>query len=148
MSKRKSQRKEHYRKNKKRIIKAALSYYYKNKEACIDGVRSYQRTFEGFIRAMHSGMKRRIGGNCSAPHLYRGKFLPDRSDFLSFARSNKSLRRLHDAWKREGYVQSLTPTPHRKDSKLGYELYNVQFMTFGDNMREASKLRKKRRNAA
>ena len=144
MSKYTSQRKEYYRKNKKRIIKTALDTYYQNKESYIDKVRRYQRTFEGFIRSMHSGMRRRVGGNCRVPDLYKGKFVPDRADFLSLARSNKSLQRLHAVWKREGYVRSLTPTPHRKDSNLGYELHNIQFMTFGDNVREAHKLRKKK----
>lgn len=71
-------------------------------------------------------------------YLYKGKCLLDRDEFYKWSLMSDEFDRLFKEWKESNYNQKLTPSVDRVDSKLGYELSNMEWVTNSENSRRSS----------
>lgn len=87
----------------------------------------------------YSRMLQRIYGRCCprATGRYAGLSILPRTEFFGWAESDPEFNRLFDAWVASGYERRLSPSIDRIDSKLGYQLHNMQWLTLGENASKA-----------
>lgn len=84
-------------------------------------------------------MKARINGSYGPKfHLYAGCKILEQEDFLMWSYEDKDFNRLWEQWQQSGYQHSLIPTVDRVDSFYGYELFNMEWVTKGENSRRAN----------
>ena len=107
---------------------------HKKKLGYVRTQQRYQRTPGGFLVRLYRNMKSRVTGIQTIKfHLYGGKELLDKLHFYEWARANKEFWRLYEQWVASGYVQKLTPSVNRIDSKRGYTLDNMEWLTHSQN---------------
>lgn len=96
--------------------------------------RRYERTKKGFLVRLYRNMQSRISGIQRRKfHLYAGKDLVAREDFYAWALASQEYHSLFEEWERSGHQRRLSPSVDRKDSDLGYELANMQWLTHSQN---------------
>ena len=99
----------------------------------------YEKTVTGFLMRAYRNMQSRITGvQKKKAHLYEGKTLLSREDFYKFANESKEFSQLYKTWKEQNYPRKLTPSVDRINSKLGYELNNMEWVTHSENSRRGS----------
>lgn len=106
--------------------------------------KKYEKTKNGFLMRLYRNMQSRIDGvQKLKAHLYNGKSLIDRSSFYYWAKNNEQFHILFDAYEKSNFDRKLAPSVDRIDSKLGYELSNMEFVTHSENSSRASRNRHK-----
>jgi hypothetical protein len=101
--------------------------------------KKYEKTKKGFLMRLYRNMQSRINGvQKLKAHLYNGKSLIDRQTFYEWATSNNSFYILFDAYELSNYDRKLAPSVDRIDSKIGYELNNIEFVTHSENSRRGA----------
>lgn len=96
--------------------------------------KKYEKTKNGFLMRLYRNMQSRIDGVQKEKfHLYEGKTLIEREVFYSWAKNNDTFHSLFDAYEKSGYDRKLAPSVDRVNSKLGYELSNMEFITHSEN---------------
>jgi len=70
--------------------------------------------------------------------LYLGKSLLARDVFYDWAFNSKEFHILFKTWKDSGYDRKLTPTVDRIDSRYGYSLDNMEWITHSENSSRGS----------
>lgn len=99
----------------------------------------YERTKKGKLMRCYRNMKSRIEGiQRKKAHLYRGKPLLSREDFYQWAMDQLEFHRLFDAWVESGYDRKLAPSVDRRDSRRGYEIDNMEWVTHSENSRRGA----------
>lgn len=99
----------------------------------------YEKTITGFLMRAYRNMQSRITGvQKQKYHLYEGKTLLSREDFYKFANESKEFSQLYNSWKEQGYPRKLTPSVDRINSKIGYEIGNMEWVTHSENSRRGS----------
>ena len=99
----------------------------------------YEKTITGFLMRAYRNMQSRVTGvQKDKFHLYKGKTLLSREDFYKFANESKEFSQLYNAWKKAGYPRKLTPSVDRINSKIGYVLDNMEWVTHSENSRRGS----------
>lgn len=96
--------------------------------------KNYERTKNGhLVRTYRNMLSRTNGIQWQKAHLYRGKSLLPKADFYAWAKADPAYLALHAAWEKSEYHRRLTPSIDRLDSKLGYELSNMRWITHSEN---------------
>lgn len=99
----------------------------------------YERTVNGKLMRIYRNMQSRITGvQAKKAHLYLGKSLLSREEFYTWAKGSSEFLQLHAAWASSGYERKLAPSVDRKDSSLGYEIGNMEWVTHSENSRRGS----------
>lgn len=99
----------------------------------------YEKTKPGFLMRLYRNMKSRITGvQKRKAYLYVGKALLPKSEFYEWALASPKFHEMFARWIAAGYPRQLTPSVDRKDSDLGYEVPNMQWLTHSENSRKAS----------
>lgn len=96
--------------------------------------KRYEKTKRGFLMRLYRNMKSRVTGVQRVKfHLYEGKSLLAKQGFYDWAEACPEFHRLYDAYEAAGFCQALAPSVDRINSDLGYELGNMQWVTFSEN---------------
>ena len=91
------------------------------------------RTLEGRIIKAYKHMSNRVRGKGSSPKLYEGLEICTKDEFTKWALQDRNYKVLLESWEKQGYPLTLTPTVDRIDSKRGYSLGNIQWLSYSDN---------------
>lgn len=98
--------------------------------------KKYEKTKKGFLMRLYRNMQSRINGvQKLKAHLYNGKHLIDRQVFYDWALNNETFDKLFKDYEISGYDRKLAPSVDRINSKFGYELNNMEFVTHSENSR-------------
>jgi hypothetical protein len=62
----------------------------------------------------------------------------DKNVFYDFSISNKEFNLLFSDWEKINYNRKFTPSIERIDSKKGYSLDNIEWITFSENCRRGN----------
>ena len=107
--------------------------HYREKTAN-SSTRSYEKTLKGYIMRTYRNMTSRIRGILKKKaHLYEGKSILTKDEFYDWSLNSKDFLNLMDKYKESGYDLKLAPSIDRIDSSLGYDLGNIQWVTFSEN---------------
>ena len=99
--------------------------------------KKYEKTINGFLARKYRNMLSRVSGvQKHKAHLYEGKSIVNKEEFYSWAKSSFAFIELWNAYVDSCYDQKLCPTVDRIDSKLGYDLENMQWITHSENSRK------------
>lgn len=102
--------------------------------------KKYEKTKNGFLMRLYRNMQSRIQGIQKEKfHLYEGKTLVEREVFYDWAKNNSTFHSLFDDYEKSNYDRKLAPSVDRINSKLGYELSNMEFITHSENSRRGAK---------
>ena len=102
-----------------------------------------RKTFKGFIERMYYYMQRRVKGKGADPKHYKGLGISPREYFYRYANSDAGLKRLFRVWVQSKFDLRKRPTPDRLNSKLGYIIGNIEFVTYRKNCSRAGKKNRK-----
>lgn len=106
----------------------------------------YERTKHGKLMRIYRNMKSRIEGvQWMKAHLYRGKYLLPKEEFYVWAISSPEFHRLFREWEESGFERKLAPSVDRKDSRAGYRLWNMEWVTHSENSRRGSVSQRRQR---
>lgn len=106
--------------------------------------KKYEKTKKGFLVRTYRNMKSRVEGiQYLKSHLYEGKNLLDKNLFYEWSINNNDFNVLFDAWTFNNYNRKMSPSIDRIDSKLGYNLENMRWITHSENSRLGAINRKK-----
>ncbi len=101
--------------------------------------KKYEKTKNGFLMRLYRNMKSRISGVQKKKfHLYEGKSILGKEQFYELALASVEFNRLFEQYLESGYDRKLAPSVDRKDSSLGYEVDNIEFVTHSENSRRGS----------
>lgn len=99
----------------------------------------YEHTKHGKLMRNYRNMKSRIEGvQWLKAHLYAGKSLLPKDEFYAWAMGCNAFHRLYREWVESGYDRKLAPSVDRKDSRLGYEVGNMEWVTHSENSRRGA----------
>lgn len=111
-------------------------YRLKNNNVC---TKKYEKTQKGFLMRLYRNMLSRITGiQKEKHHLYKGKDILSKEAFYEWAQNSPDFFDLWDHYKESGYQQKLAPSVDRKDSSLGYEPHNMEWVTHSENSRRGA----------
>jgi hypothetical protein len=118
--------------------------YVRSNEAHRLACRKYERyNRRGFLMRAYRNMQSRIMGiQHRKRHLYEGKELLARDAFYEWSFFSEDFHRLFDEWTASGHERRLCPSVDRIDSRLGYELSNMRWVTFTENCKNIQRGRK------
>ena len=99
----------------------------------------YEKTHKGFVMRLYRNMKSRVEGvQEKKSHLYKGRSLLPKDEFYSWALNDKDFLQLFENYTVSGYQRRLAPSVDRIDSKKGYSLDNMEFVTMSENSRRGA----------
>jgi len=102
----------------------------------------YEKTPNGFLMRKYRNMQSRITGvQWKKAHLYQGKELLSREEFLEWANNSPEFWDMFDAYKSSGYDRKLCPTVDRIESDKGYSLDNMRWLTHSENSKHTRRSR-------
>jgi len=102
--------------------------------------RRYEKTKKGFLVRLYRNMKSRVVGiQKRCIHLYGGLEILPKDEFYDFALNNSEFHRLFKEWENALYERRLCPSIDRIDTKFGYTLGNIQFLTMSENSSKTSR---------
>lgn len=101
-------------------------------------VKEHGRTKEGMILRRYRAMKDRVEGRDPKAVSSVGKPILPKEEFINWALNNDDFHELFKKWEDSGYQHKYTPSIDRIDERFGYELFNMQFITQGENTRRAN----------
>jgi len=112
-------------------------YRFKNNNIC---TRRYEKTKKGFLVRMYRNMTSRVKGvQKDYIHIYQGLDILPKEQFYEFALNNSEFHRLFKEWEDALYERRLCPSIDRIDTKFGYTLENIQFLTMSENASKTSR---------
>jgi len=72
-------------------------------------------------------------------HLYKGLPICSKQEFYKFSLNDPNFIRLWASWVYIGYESRLTPSINRIDPKQGYELDNMEWLTWSENSKRVTR---------
>jgi len=94
----------------------------------------YEKTPKGFLMRKYRNMQSRVKGiQKSKYHLYKNLSILSRDDFYRWANRSMIFWKLFYEWKKKDYDRRLCPSVDRIDSKKGYEIENMEWVTHSEN---------------
>ena len=96
----------------------------------------YHKSYNGYIVRAYDRMKRRVAGK-QGPY-WEGLPLLSKESFLKWAHSGDAFGKLYYAYKDSNWDRKLAPSVDRIDSKKGYVLGNIQWLTVSQNAKRVS----------
>jgi hypothetical protein len=107
--------------------------------------KKYEKTTKGFLVRTYRNMLSRVNGvTKNKNHLYLGLEILDKEIFYEWSLSNISFQDLFTYWQMCDFNRKYTPSIDRIDSKKGYTLDNIQWITFSENCRRGNQSRYKK----
>lgn len=104
--------------------------------------KKYEKTKKGKLMRCYRNMESRVTGiQWRKKHLYEGKELLSRDEFYQWAISSPEFHSLFDAWEASGYDRKLAPSVDRVNSKKGYTVDNMEWVTHSENSRRGGRWR-------
>jgi hypothetical protein len=94
--------------------------------------RSYHRTHRGYLVRAYRNMINRTTG-LTKPHLYKGLSLLPKEEFYRWSLANKHFLHLFRVWTKYNYDRRLSPSVNRIDSRKGYDLSNIEWISQSAN---------------
>jgi len=127
----------YYHRNRERIRAQAKNRSKQNREEYNAKariiVRAWSRSFFGRKSIMYHSIRNRLKKN----PVYKNRTLGfSREDFLKFLESNNDYARIYAEWVENGFDMRFTPTVDRIDNTKGYELDNIQVISFSENVKK------------
>lgn len=105
--------------------------------------KKYEKTEKGFLMRVYRNMKSRVTGiTKSKNHIYKGLSILSKKDFYNWSVNDKNFKNLFGVWKETNYKRKLTPSINRIDSNKGYDLNNIEWITFSENCSQGAKAKK------
>ena len=105
--------------------------------------KKYEKTPNGFLmRAYRNMLSRTLG--LVKPHLYKGLSILPKEEFYAWSRANLDFWRLYRVWVAAEYARKLSPSINRIDTKKGYEIGNIEWITHSANSALGGSYSKKR----
>lgn len=99
--------------------------------------KKYERTKKGKLMRTYRNMESRCKGILTGKsHLYEGLDILPRDSFYKWSLSDQDFNFLYDQWVSSGYCKKLSPSIDRKDTRKGYVLGNIQWITHSENSRK------------
>lgn len=95
-----------------------------------------KETPHGFLMFRYAQIKTKLKDVTKYKHLS----LLSRNDFLTWAKTDSQFQYLFDVWRQSGHQHKLNPSVDRIDSKLGYEIGNMQWLTLQQNVSKGRKI--------
>lgn len=96
--------------------------------------KEYEKTPNGFLMRIYRNMKSRITGvQKQKAHLYLNKELLPKEEFYAWAKNSENFYVLFKEYIDSGCDRKLAPTVDRIDSKYGYTLENMEWITHSEN---------------
>lgn len=118
---------------KKRKTKEELFLYKKNFS------KKYEKSFLGYLMRKYRNMKSRIAGvQKKKHHLYRGLEILPIDEFYIWSICSPEYELLFEKYKESGFDRKLAPSIDRIDSKKGYVIDNMRWITHSENSRNGS----------
>jgi hypothetical protein len=96
-------------------------------------------TIKAFLTKMYRDMKARVTGTKKgavadrSKHIYLGKPILPRDVFIQWAKNHPDFLSLYKRYVMNDFERRLAPSINRMDSKKGYTLDNMEWMTSGQN---------------
>lgn len=104
--------------------------------------KKYEKTDKGFLVRTYRNMLSRVSGvTKSKNHLYLGLEILDKKTFYEWSLQNNDFKELFTYWLMCNCERKYTPSIDRVDSKKGYTLDNIQWITFSENCRRGNQSR-------
>lgn len=101
--------------------------------------KTYEKTIQGFLMRTYRNMKSRVTGiQKKKAHLYWHCPLLSREEFYEWSQQSGEFMALYYAWVMTNYDQRVTPSIDRIDSKGGYVIGNMQWITHSENSRRGA----------
>lgn len=111
-------------------------YRIKNGNSC---TRKYEKTHKGFLVRLYRNMLSRISGvQKKNIHLYSGLEILPKAEFYNWALNNPAFLELYKGYEASNYERKLAPSVDRINSKQGYYIANMEFVTMSENSRRGS----------
>ena len=115
-------------------------YRLSNNNVC---TKKYEKTPNGFLVRLYRNMKSRITGvQKDKFHLYEGKYLLGKEEFYKWAKDNPNFLLLLKEYENSNYDRKLAPSVDRVNSKLGYFIDNMEWVTHSENSRRGANNKK------
>jgi len=96
--------------------------------------KEYEKTPGGFLMRAYRNMKSRVTGVQKKKfYLYKGLSILPKEQFYEWSKENKDFWRLFKNWADHSYDRKLSPSVNRIDSKKGYEIGNIEWITHSIN---------------
>jgi hypothetical protein len=97
--------------------------------------KKYERTKKGFLMRKYHHMMGRVKGEAwyKCVYLWAGKEILPKSEFYDWAIAQSEFHSLFEQWEKSGHERKLCPSVDRIDSKFGYVIGNMRWITFIEN---------------
>jgi hypothetical protein len=96
--------------------------------------KKYEKSPRGFLMRTYRNMQSRVQGvQWRKAHLYEGLPILSRDAFYEWAWDDHNFWRLYKQWVQAGYERRLTPSINRIDTYKGYNIGNIEWLTFSAN---------------
>lgn len=106
--------------------------------------KKYERTKKGKLMRTYRNMQSRVCGvQKQFSHLYEGKEILTREEFYEWSLSDPSFNRVYEAWVLSGYEKKLAPSIDRIDSRKGYTISNMEWVTHSENSKRSSSIKRR-----
>lgn len=89
-----------------------------------------------YLKSKYQLMKARVEGRGDYAVTSIGKPILSLADFVWWGMASEMFLKLHDAWVLSGFDYKLSPSVDRVNSKRGYTLDNIQWLTHSENCRK------------
>lgn len=103
--------------------------------------KAYEKTPKGYLMRTYRNMTNRVKGIVKkSSKAYKGLPICNKEEFYKWSLEPETgFLKLLDEYEDSGYERCLSPSVDRKDSKLGYTLDNIRWMTLSKNSSLSSK---------
>lgn len=99
--------------------------------------KQYIRTKAGFLKTTYNNMRTRVEGRCKKAVSSVGVPIVSQTLFEHWALNNPDFHYLFKEWELSNYDSTLSPSVNRIDERFGYELWNMQFVTYSECAKRA-----------
>lgn len=104
--------------------------------------KRYEKTDKGFLVRTYRNMLSRVNGVTKKKnHLYLGLEILDKETFYKWSLDNDDFKELFTYWIMTNHERKYTPSIDRIDSKKGYTIDNIQWITFSENCKRGANSR-------
>lgn len=104
--------------------------------------KKYEKTKKGFLVRTYRNMLSRVNGvTKNKNHLYLGLEILDKETFYDWSLNNSMFNMLFEVWQTFDYERKYTPSIDRINSKKGYTIDNIQWITFSENCKRGANSR-------
>lgn len=110
------------------------------KKTCNRDTKLYEKTKKGFLVRVYRNMLSRVRGVVHLKnHLYLGKSILEKETFYNWSLQNSSFHTLFEDWEKHDFMLKKTPSINRINSDIGYELDNLEWISFSENCKRTKR---------